>query len=108
MFVAKVTGTIVATIKAPVFEGRKLLIVEPLSAEGVLQDRYLIAADTVQAGAGDTVLVLDEGNSARQVVQMDPAPIRTVIVGIVDHVDVSTPQALAQPVITTAPDPRGV
>jgi len=90
MFVAQVTGTVVATIKAPVFAGRKLLIVQPISPDGVLQDRYQIAVDTVQAGVGDRVLVLDEGNSARQVVGMDPAPIRTVVVGIVDQVAMGT------------------
>ena len=47
---------------------------------------YLIAVDSVGAGAGETVLILDEGNSARQVVAMEDAPIRAVIVGIVDQV----------------------
>ena len=47
---------------------------------------YLIAVDTVGAGAGETVLLLDEGNSARQVLAAPGAPIRTVVVGIVDEV----------------------
>jgi ethanolamine utilization protein EutN len=87
MFIGRVSGTIVATIKAPALEGHKLLLVERMEPEGTVQDPYMIAVDSVQAGVGDTVLVLDEGNGARQVLAQDPAPIRTVIVGIVDRVD---------------------
>jgi len=86
MFIGKVSGTVVATIKSSVFEGRKLLLVERMSPEGAMQEPYMIAVDAVQAGIGDTVLVLDEGNSARQVVGVDPAPIRTVIVGVIDQI----------------------
>jgi microcompartment protein CcmK/EutM len=86
VFIAKVAGTVVSTIKDPAMDGQKLLLVERLSPEGDAQEPYLIAVDTVQAGIGDTVLVLDEGNGARQVLARDPAPIRTVIVGIVDAV----------------------
>jgi microcompartment protein CcmK/EutM len=86
MFIGKVSGTVVASIKDPAMEGHKLLLVERLSPEGALQDPYMIAVDTVQAGVGDTVLVLDEGNGARQVLGREVAPIRTVIVGIVDTV----------------------
>jgi microcompartment protein CcmK/EutM len=89
MFIAKVAGTVVATIKSPVFQSQKLLLVERLSPEGEAQEPYMIAVDTVQAGVGDTVLVLDEGNGARQVMAAENAPIRTVIVGIVDAVDVA-------------------
>lgn len=94
MFIAKVAGTVVATIKLPAFHTQKLLLVERLSADGAAQEPYMIAVDTVQAGVGDTVLVLDEGNGARQVLAAENAPIRTVIVGIVDRVDVG---ALATP-----------
>ena len=86
MFIGRVSGTVVATIKSPALEGRKLLLVERLSPEGVAQEPYMIAVDSVQAGVGDTVLVLDEGNGARQVIGRDPAPVRTVIVGIIDQV----------------------
>ncbi|MFQ5517845.1 MAG: EutN/CcmL family microcompartment protein [Acidimicrobiia bacterium] len=50
----------------------------------------MIAVDCVGAGAGETVLLIDEGNSARQVVGWDVAPIRTVVVGVVDEVDVDS------------------
>lgn len=88
MYIGRVIGTVVATIKHPVFEGRKLLLVERLTPEGQETDRYDIAVDTVQSGNGDLVLVIDEGNSARQVIHQEEAPIRAVIVGVIDQVDV--------------------
>ena len=60
-----------------------------LTPKGEATGQYWIAVDDVQAGVGDTVLVIDEGNSARQVVGMDPAPIRAVVVGIVDEIDIA-------------------
>ncbi len=90
MHIGKVSGTVVATFKDKVFEGKKLLIVDRLTPEGEPTGHYWIAVDDVQAGVGDTVMVIDEGNSARQVVGMeDPAPIRTVVVGIVDEIDIN-------------------
>lgn len=88
MYIGRVIGTVVATIKHPVFEGRKLLLVERLTPEGQETDRYDIAVDTVQSGNGDLVLVIDEGNSARQVIHQEEAPIRAVIVGVIDRVDI--------------------
>lgn len=91
MYIGRVTGTIVATIKHPAFQGRKLLTVarEGLDAE-IEGAKYDIAVDTVQAGVGDRVLVLDEGNGARQVLDMEPwGPIRAVVVGIVDAVEMA-------------------
>jgi microcompartment protein CcmK/EutM len=49
----------------------------------------LIAVDTVGAGAGETVLVLDEGNGARQVLEAPDAPVRAVIVGVIDQIEMS-------------------
>ena len=86
MYVGKVSGTVVSTIKHSLYEGRKLLIVDRLDPAGQPTGRYDIAVDVVQAGVGDIVLVLDEGNSARQIIGVENAPIRAVIVGIVDDV----------------------
>jgi microcompartment protein CcmK/EutM len=86
MKIGKVVGTVVATICAPVFEGRRLLVCDIVDEEGTASGDYLIAVDTVGAGAGETVLILDEGNSARQVVGVDQAPIRALVVGIVDEI----------------------
>ena len=87
MYIGRVSGTVVATFKDKVFEGKKLLIVDHLTHERKPTGHYWVAVDDVQAGLGDTVMVIDEGNSARQVVGMDPAPIRAVVVGIVDEID---------------------
>ena len=89
MYIGRVSGTVVATIKNELFEGRKLLLVDKLDLEGLSTPKYDIAVDMVQAGVGDLVLVLDEGNSARQIVDREPlGAIRAVIVGIVDEVDI--------------------
>ncbi|MBN2554544.1 MAG: EutN/CcmL family microcompartment protein [Anaerolineales bacterium] len=86
MYIGKVIGSVVATIKINHLDNQKLLMVDRLTLSGEESGDYDIAVDTAQAGPGDTVLVLDEGNGARQVLNMTPAAIRTVIVGIVDEV----------------------
>ncbi len=90
MYIGRVAGTVVATIKNELFEGRKLLVVDKLDLEGQPTAKYDIAVDLVQAGVHDLVLVLDEGNSARQLVDREPlGAIRAVIVGIVDELTIS-------------------
>jgi microcompartment protein CcmK/EutM len=90
MYIGRVCGTVVATIKNELYEGRKLLVVDKLDLAGQSTAKYDIAVDMVQAGVGDVVVVLDEGNSARQVVDREPlGAIRAVIVGIVDEVDLA-------------------
>ncbi|MGO9177978.1 MAG: EutN/CcmL family microcompartment protein [Candidatus Limnocylindrales bacterium] len=68
------------------FDGRRLLRCDLLDPDGELAGGYLIAVDTVGAGAGEIVLLLDEGNSARQILGLAQAPVRTLVVGIVDEV----------------------
>ena len=89
MYIGKVIGTVVATIKIDHLQERKLLLVDQLNLEGEETGYYDIAVDVVQAGPGDTVLVIDEGNGARQILGIDPGAIRAVIVGIVDEVVIS-------------------
>ena len=86
MYIGKVIGTVVSTIKIDHLNDRKLLIVDQLDLEGQETGYYDIAVDVVQAGLGDTVLVIDEGNGARQVLGLDPGAVRAVIVGVVDEV----------------------
>jgi microcompartment protein CcmK/EutM len=86
--VGRVVGTVVSTICSPVFEGRRLLLCDLLDASGDPDGSYLICVDTVGSGAGEAVLIVDEGNSARQVIGMSPAPIRAVVVGVVDQLTV--------------------
>jgi microcompartment protein CcmK/EutM len=89
MYIGKVIGTVVATIKISHLESRKLLLVDQLDLKGQETGYYDIAVDVVQAGPGDTVLVIDEGNGARQILGIDPGAIRAVIVGVVDEVTIS-------------------
>lgn len=88
MKLARVVGTVVTTIASPIFDERRLLLCDLLDPAGGPAGGYLIAVDTVGAGAGETVLILDEGGSARQIVgETGGGPLRTVVVGIVDAVE---------------------
>ncbi|MCK4832117.1 MAG: EutN/CcmL family microcompartment protein [Anaerolineales bacterium] len=89
MYIGKVIGTVVATIKISHLEARKLLVVDQLDLQGQETGYYDVAVDVAQAGPGDTVLVIDEGNGARQILGLDPGAIRAVIVGVVDEVTLS-------------------
>ncbi|HDP36637.1 MAG TPA: hypothetical protein ENN27_02020 [Candidatus Atribacteria bacterium] len=86
MILGKVIGNVVSTIKLPVYQGYKILIVQPVNDKEEPQGESVLALDTVQAGVGDTVLVIDEGNSSRLIMNNSTAPVRTMIVGIVDAI----------------------
>jgi len=86
MILGKVVGNVVSTIKLPVYQGYKILIVQPVNDKEEPQGESVLALDTVQAGVGDTVLVIDEGNSSRLILNNSTAPVRTMIVGIVDTI----------------------
>ena len=85
MKIGRVAGTVVSTINVPIYDGRRLLMVDLLDERGNDTGGYLIAVDAVGAGYRETVLILDEGNGARQVVGDPDAPIRAVVVGIIDQ-----------------------
>ncbi|MCU0234724.1 MAG: EutN/CcmL family microcompartment protein [Thermoanaerobaculales bacterium] len=91
MKIGRVAATVVATIQVPALDGRRLLLVDLLDLEGRATGKDLIAVDAVGAGAGETVLVLDEGNGARQVLSAPQAPLRAVVVGIVDAIELGRP-----------------
>ena len=88
MYIGRVVGTVVATIKHEAFFNRKLLLVDRLNLDGEPDGHYDIAVDVVQANLGDKVMVIDEGNGARQILNREVAPVRAVIVGVVDDVEV--------------------
>jgi ethanolamine utilization protein EutN len=96
MLLAKIVGTVVATRKDPRLVGNKLLLVRQVDPAGKLDGGYLVAIDTVDAGVGETVLVVS-GSSARMASGLKDCPVDAAIVGIVDSVD--TP---GTPGITTA------
>jgi len=87
MIIGTVRGDIVSTINHPFYTGKRLLVVEKEDPSGK-PGGYLIAIDGgTQAGVGERVLVIDEGNSARQIVGDADAPVRSIIVGIIDRID---------------------
>ena len=86
MILGRVTGSVVSTIHHPIVDGRKLLIADRLDQDGKPTGGYIIALDAIGAGMGETVLILDEGNGARQLLDDDQAPVRSMVVGIVDHI----------------------
>ncbi len=87
MKIGRVAGTVVSTICSPAYERQRLLLCDLLGEDLRPTGEYTIAVDSVYAGAGETVLIIDEGNSARQVTGIPEAPIRAVIVGVVDAVE---------------------
>ena len=89
MILGRVSGAIHSTINHKFYDNHKLLVVDKLDLNRKPTGEYLIAVDQVGAGAGETVLVIDEGNSARSIVKDNMAPLRSIIVGIVDHVHIN-------------------
>jgi microcompartment protein CcmK/EutM len=85
MILGRVVGTVVATRKDPRLEGKKLLIVKPVSPEGHDEPGYVVAVDTVSAGFKERVLLVS-GSSARMSESCKDIPVDTAIVGIVDDV----------------------
>ena len=90
MKIAKVIGTVVSTVKHPSLEGQKLLVVLPVNPDGAGTEKSVLAIDTVQAGIGDTVLLMEEGNSARMILNQPMGPVRSVIAGIIDSITIQT------------------
>ena len=86
MILGRIAGNVVQTIQHPSTANRRLLLVDRLGPDGAPSGGYLVAVDTVGAAPGQTVLVLDEGNGARQILGGADLPIRSVVVGIVDDV----------------------
>ena len=89
MILGTVVGEIHSTINHPLYDGEKLLVIERLDSAWRPTGNYLIAIDRVDAGVGETVLMIDEGNSARQILNAPNGPIRSMVVGIIDEVTTS-------------------
>tara|TARA_B100000959_G_scaffold230003_1_gene245869 strand:- start:105 stop:389 length:285 start_codon:yes stop_codon:yes gene_type:complete len=87
MRIARVIGTVVGAAHHPAYESHKILVVKPEQPNGKGAGSAFIAVDQVQAGVGDRVLVLTEGNGVRQILGADSGPIRSLIVGIIDHIE---------------------
>jgi ethanolamine utilization protein EutN len=89
MILGRVVGTVVATRKDPRLEGKKLLIVKPVTPDGEDESGYVVSVDTVSAGYRETVLLV-AGSSARMAEGCKDTPVDSAIVGIVDTVQLDT------------------
>lgn len=90
MILCKVIGTIVSTQKNENLKDYKLLIVQPIDLDGKHFGRDMLAIDQVDAGVGDTVLVIQEGAAAQQLLKRKDVPVHTIIVAVVDGLSVET------------------
>jgi len=88
MLLARIVGTVVATRKDPRLVSNKLLLARPVDPQGKVEGNYLVAVDTVDAGVGETVLVVS-GSSARMAAGLKDCPVDAAIVGIIDAVDIN-------------------
>jgi microcompartment protein CcmK/EutM len=87
VLLARIVGTVVATRKDPRLVSNKLLIARPVDPRGNAEGHYLVAVDTVDAGVGETVLIVS-GSSARMASGLKDCPVDAAIVGIIDAVDI--------------------
>jgi ethanolamine utilization protein EutN len=88
VLLAKVVGTVVATRKDPRLVSNKLLIARPMDPRGKAEGSHLVAIDTVDAGVGETVLVVS-GSSARMAAGLKDCPVDAAIIGIVDEIEIT-------------------
>jgi len=86
MILGRVIGEIHGTIKHRFYDTRRMLVVEKTAPDGKPTGDYVIAVDSVGAGADERVIVNDEGNGARQILESADGPVRSVVVGIIDDV----------------------
>lgn len=88
MNLGKVIGNVVATTAVNGYESKKILIIQPIDPKGNPKGKTFLAVDAVQAGVGDTVITIEEGNSARAVInEPESYTIKTVVAGIVDEIN---------------------
>lgn len=89
MKIARVIGNVVSTIKTPSHRNQKLMVVEPIDMNGKRIGDSFIAIDAAQAGIGDFVLIIEEGGSAREILQKPDGAVDAVIAGIIDYLETS-------------------
>lgn len=93
MRLCEVLGTVTQSAQHAAYEKHKLMLVQAIEPDGQRSGRSFLAIDNAQAGEGDRVLVLTEGNGVRQILKKEQLPIRSLIVGIVDSVSEMQDQA---------------
>jgi microcompartment protein CcmK/EutM len=86
MILGKVIGNVVSTVKMYGYESKKVLIIQPIDPESKNSGKSFLAVDAVQAGIGDIVIVMEEGGSARMIInEPDSLTVKSVVAGIVDE-----------------------
>ena len=96
MIIGRIIGTVVATQKDERLAGKKLLIVKPINLDGTDQSGFVVAVDTVGAGFHERVLVV-AGSSARLAEGNKDCPVDSAIVGVIDTIDVTSPEKSKSP-----------
>ena len=90
MFLAKIKGNIVSTPKNKFLIGHKLLIVHPIDYNGnLIGQKDFIALDQIDAGIGDSVIVVQEGDAVEQILRHASAPVNTMVIAIVDDIEIN-------------------
>ena len=105
MLIARVIGDITATQKHPSHEGKKILLVQPLDLDGSNRGNPVVAVDSVSAGIGDRVLLVQDGFAAFTSLGLKLAPIDSAVIGIIDHVQLES-DVLAPPPAEPGPAPK--
>ncbi|MCC7157369.1 MAG: EutN/CcmL family microcompartment protein [Bryobacterales bacterium] len=93
MLIARVIGDLTATQKHASHEGCKILLVQPLHLDGANRGAPVVAVDSVEAGIGDRVLLVQDGYAAMTAVGRPQSPIDMAVVGVVDHVEITSDTA---------------
>ena len=87
MIIGRVIGNLVATQKHPSYQNKKLLLVKPIDLEDREEKEAIIAVDTVDAGIGDKVLVMSEGNSTTEELGFAKRqPLRSIVIAVIDEI----------------------
>lgn len=89
MILCKVTGSVVSTQKNQTLKDHKLLIVQPIDLDGKHIGKDVLALDTLDAGVGDTVLIIQEGAGAQQILKRKDVPVHTIVVAVIDGTDIA-------------------
>lgn len=87
MYIARVVGDVVSSIKHEQLQSHKLLLVQPVEPGGAPYGDPVIALDMVDSGIGDTVLIVDQGTATRQVLEVEKPTVRTLILGVIDEIE---------------------
>lgn len=87
MYIARVTGDVIATHRHDNLSGHKLLLVRRLDLDGTEEGAEVVALDVIGVGIGERVLVVQEGNAARALFRNPKIPVQAVIAGVVDAIE---------------------